>query len=113
MKLTYTWQFEDSFSYPKFGELTGVISKVVFGVHAKDEDAPGGTQGYASGSVDLPPADSDDFTPIAKIKGEEGRALLLLWAKDALGATGVQRYEDEARDNLLARTLPLPVSFKP
>jgi len=109
MTLTYDWVFETSTQQTVLiGNLSGVITDVRVGVYCQDV-AISQVTGYTYADVNLAPPNPATFVPDAKIT----RAMLVSWARDALGSYGTQVCENQALANFTKQTTSPPVPFIP
>lgn len=107
MAITYTWSIQALLVDNNPEPNTAVMSN--FTINGVDEDGHTGTVSY---SVNLLPANPDDFTPYDQIS----QAQAIQWTKEALDATGpneqglyrTEAMELEVADQIAASYIPTP-----
>lgn len=107
MAITYTWSIQALLVDNNPEPNTAVMSN--FTINGVDEDGHTGSVSY---SVNLLPANPDDFTPYDQIS----QAQAIQWTKEALDATGpneqglyrTEAMELEVADQIAASYVPTP-----
>ena len=95
---TYTWKINSLSVMNTPEENTAVMSN--FTILGKDGDVTGSV----TYSVNLLPADVDNFTPFSDITQE----MAIEWTQDALGANRVTAMEAEVQTKIDAQQVPTP-----
>jgi len=97
--ITYTWAINGLLVENNPEPETVVISN--FTINGVDEN---GITGQVNYSVNLLPADSSSFTPLADITEEQA----IEWTQSALGAERVANMEQEVADQIAQQSIPTP-----
>jgi hypothetical protein len=95
---TYTWKINSLSVMNVPEESTAVMSN--FTISGVD----GSLTGSVTYSVNLLPADADNFTPYADIT----QAMAIQWTKDALGTDRVTAMESEVQAQIDTQKIPTP-----
>lgn len=111
MTITNTWGVVQMECYPEYEGQPDMVFNVHWSLTAREDNYVG----YAYGSVSVPLADEENFTPYEDLTEEQ----VLQWVKDALGEEAVLRYEQivaqeiETQKNPPVVRPPLPWSQPP
>jgi len=111
MTITNTWGVVQMECYPEYEGQPDMV----FNVHWNLTGTEDNYVGYAYGSVSVPLADEENFTPYEELTQEQ----VIGWVKDALGEEQVLNYEAnvaaqiEAQRNPTVVKPPLPWSQPP
>ena len=95
---TYTWKINSLSVMNTPEENTAVMSN--FTIIGEDGDVTGSV----TYSVNLLPADADNFTPFSDVTQE----MAVQWTQDALGANRVTAMEAEVQTKIDAQQVPTP-----
>ena len=101
MAITYTWSVT-GLMVQNEGDLDKVAVMSNFSISGTDGEYPG----QVSYSVNLLPADAENFTPYNEIT----QAQALEWTKGALGEDRVAAMENEVAEQIAKAAIPVPQS---
>ena len=99
MSINYTWNVT-GLMVQNEGDLENVAVMSNFNINGTD----GEHTGQVSYSVNLLPADAENFTPYNEITQEQA----LQWTKDALGEDRVNNMQQEVQDQIDKQRIPTP-----
>ena len=93
----------------KIDDLDDVVVTVCFDIDATED----GLKGFVQGDTKLLPPDAQSFVELADIT----EAQVIAWTKEALGETGIARFEGMAQQQIdnqkVAQPKAVPLPWKP